>query len=432
MLACPVFRSTTILSVLSCLFAAGCGGTAAPSASKEAPRVTVVHPVVQSLTDEEDFNGWLEAYKTVDVVSRVRGYITKVHFKDGDLVTEGKTPLFDIDEAPFKADLAKTESQAVSLEAQEAAAKSLAEKNRKLLETNAVSRQEWEESEANAKSYTAQIMAKKAEADRIRLDLNYAKIMAPQTGRVGKANFFEGALVNAGGADQVLTTVVTIDPIYVDFNIDERTVQRYQKANPAAAEDEKSLREREIKFTFGLDTDKGYPHEGKLVFADIKFAEGTGTILVRGVAENKKGLLIPGSRVRVRLPVSDKYDATLVPDTAVNTDQKQKYLLVVGGDKNVKRMNVELGRLLDDGMRVIKSPELKTDVQDHCRRHGKGPVELSGRANPGVFARRGCVRQLVQRQHLRIARSQPRTTGTFRCSRISSSTGRFSPRCSRS
>jgi multidrug efflux pump subunit AcrA (membrane-fusion protein) len=122
------------------------------------------------------------------------------------------------------------------------------------------------------------------------------------------------------------------------------------------------LREREIKFTFGLDTEKGYPHDGTLVFADIKYAEGTGTILVRGVAENKDGLFIPGSRVRVRLPVGDKYSATLVPDAAVSTDQKQKYLLVVGEDKNAKRLNVELGRLLDDGMRVILTPTLKADT----------------------------------------------------------------------
>ena len=128
------------------------------------------------------------------------------------------------------------------------------------------------------------------------------------------------------------------------------------KSNPPGRTRQKPLREQEIKFTFGLDTEKGYPHEGKLVFADIKYTEGTGTILVRGVAENKDGLLIPGSRVRVRLPVSDKYSATLVPDTAVNTDQKQKYLLVVGDDKIVKRRNVELGRLLDDGMRVILTP----------------------------------------------------------------------------
>ena len=267
----------------------------------------------------------------------MRGYITKVHFQDGDLVTEGKTPLFDIDEAPFKAELAQTEAQAKALEAQEVSAKKDLERNRILIKTNAVSQQDLDKSEADAKSFAAQIMAKKAEADRIRLDLKYAKIIAPLTGKIGKANLVEGNLVNAGGSDPVLTTIVTVNPVYVDFNVDERAIQRYQQANSPRPDKEKSLREREIKFTFGLDTEKGFPHEGTLVFADIKYAEGTGTILVRGIAENKNGLFIPGSRVRVRLPLGDKYSATLVPDAAVSTDQKQKYLLVVGEDKNAKR-----------------------------------------------------------------------------------------------
>ena len=115
--------------------------------------------------------------------------------------------------------------------------------------------------------------------------------------------------------------------------------------------------ERKTKITFGLDTEQGFPHEATLVFADIKIASGTGTVLIRGQAENKDGRLVPGSRVRVRLPIGEKYSATLVPDTAVCTDQKMKYLLSVGGDKKVKRVdNVKLGRLLDDGMRVILAP----------------------------------------------------------------------------
>ena len=108
-----------------------------------------------------------------------------------------------------------------------------------------------------------------------------------------------------------------------------------------------------MPFSFGLDTEKGFPHEGHLVFADNKYTEGTGTILVRGVAENPDGRLIPGSRVRVRVPVSDKYEAAVVPDTAVLSDQDRKYLLVLGKDNVVLRRDITPGRLLDDGMRVI-------------------------------------------------------------------------------
>jgi RND family efflux transporter MFP subunit len=357
-----LFRFTRILVILGCSAACGCGDNKPADKPKEAPRVTVAHPITSSLTDEADYNGWLEAFKTVDVRARVRGHITKVHFQDGDLVTEGKTPLFDIDEAPFQAELAQTEAQREALVSQEVSASKLAERDRILIKTNAVSQQDLDKAEADAKSYGAQIMAKKAQADRIRLDLKYAKILAPLTGKIGKANLNEGDLVNAGGTDPVLATIVTVDPVYVDFNVDERAIQRYQQANSPQSGSPQALRDRKIKFTFGLDTEKGYPHEGTLVFADIKYAEGTGTILVRGVAENKQGLFIPGSRVRVRLPIGDKYLATLVPDVAVSTDQKQKYLLVVGKDNIVKRVNVELGRLLDDGMRVVLSPPLKPDA----------------------------------------------------------------------
>jgi RND family efflux transporter MFP subunit len=357
-----LFRPTGIFMLLGCLAASGCTDKKPADKANEAPRVTVAHPITRMLTDEADYNGWLEAFKTVDVRARVRGHITKVHFQDGDLVTEGKTPLFDIDEGPFLAELAQTEAQVKSLESQEVSASKLVERDRILIKSNAVSQQDLDKAEADAKSFGAQIMAKKAEADRTRLDLKYARIIAPLTGRIGKANLVEGNLVNAGGTDPVLATIVTVDPVYVDFNVDERAIQRYQQASSPSSDKQQPLREREIKFTFGLDSEKAYPHEGTLVFADIKYAEGTGTILVRGVAANKDGRFIPGSRVRVRLPVGDKYSATLVPDTAVSTDQKQKYLLVVGDDKNAKRVNVELGRLLDDGMRVVLSPTLKADT----------------------------------------------------------------------
>jgi RND family efflux transporter MFP subunit len=294
----------------------------------------------------------------------VSGYITKVYFKDGEMVEEGKTPLFDIDPDPFRAQLAQIEAQRAALVAQQVAAANVVKRNQELIKTNAVSQQELEKSIADENSFESQIKAKDADADRVKLDLKYAKIIAPLTGKVGKANYFEGAMVTTVGNPPVLTTIVTVTPVYVDFNVDERAIQRYQQSALGKSESAKPFRERNYIFHFGLDTEKGYPHEAHLVFADIKYAEGTGTVLVRGETDNKDSLFVPGSRVRVRLPTSDKYSATIVPDDAVCTDQGKKYLLVVGADKNVKRVNVELGRLLDDGMRVITSatPELKPDT----------------------------------------------------------------------
>ena len=355
-------RSSSCMFFVAILLVAGCGPSASTEKKREAPRVTVAHPVVRSMVDEDDYNGWLQESKKVEVRARVRGHITKVHFHDGDIVKEGQ-PLFDLDTAPFEAELKQAEAQARALESQKLAADKEVERNKILLKSSAVSQQDYEKSVANAGSFDAQIAAKKAEADRRRLDLKYAKITADLTGKISKANLTEGNLINAGGSDPLLTTILAIDPIYVDFNVDERAMQRYQEIGSGrrGKDDQKSLRDQKMVFSFGLDTEKGFPNEGHLVFADNKYAEGTGTILVRGVAPNPDGRLIPGSRVRVRIPVSDKYDAAVVPDTAVNTDQDQKYLLIVGEDNVVKRQNVRLGRLLDDGMRVILEPKLKAD-----------------------------------------------------------------------
>jgi RND family efflux transporter MFP subunit len=360
-IACPV-RSLLSLSVLASITLVGCGPKSSTEKQKESPRVTVAHPVVRSLVDEDDYNGWLEPIKMVEVRARVRGHIRKVHFNDGDFVKEGQ-PLFDLDPAPFEAEVKQAEAQMRAFDAQKAAAEKDVARYAALIQSGGATKQQLEKAEADVSSYDAQIAAKRADVERRQLDLKYSKITAELTGKISKALLTEGNLVNAGGSDPLLTTIVSIDPICVDFNVDERAMQRYQEigARQQSKDKQQPLRDRAMPFRFGLDTEKGFPHEGRLVFADNKYTEGTGTILVRGEAGNPDGRLIPGSRVRVRLPVSDKYAAILVPDTAVNTDQDQKYLLVVGKDKIVKRQSVRLGRLLDDGMRVVLEPELKPD-----------------------------------------------------------------------
>ena len=253
-----------------------------------------------------------------------------------------------------------------------------------MVKTGAASRQDVDKAQADADSYDARIAALLEQIKGHELDLQYSRIAADLAGKIGKANLSAGNLVNAGGTDPVLTTIVSVDPIYIDFNVDERAMQSYQRSGLGRGDKggQVPLRQREIPFSFRLDTEEGYPHQGHLVFADNKYAAGTGTILVRGIAKNPDGTLIPGSRVRVRIPVSDKYQATLVPDTAVNTDQDQKYLLVVGEGNVVKRQNVRLGRLLDNGLRVVLEPELKRNRLDHRRRNGVSAAELSRRADP--------------------------------------------------
>ena len=346
--------------MLTALMVAGCGRSETADKPKGAPRVTVAHPVVKSLVDEDDYNGWLEASQTVDVRARVRGHIQKVNFKDGDMVRKDQL-LFQLDPRPFQAAIDEAVAQAKALDSQKIAADKEVVREAELLKASAVSQAEYEKTVADAQSYTARIDAKMQAVEKCKLDLEFSQVTAPIAGKIGRAMLTEGNLVNAGGSDPLLATIVAVDPIYVDFNVDERAIQHYQEVGAARQGKDKqpTLRAKEMPFFFGLDTEKGYKHEGQIVFADNKYTEGTGTILVRGEAKNPDGKLIPGSRVRVRVPVSDQYEATLIPDTAVNTDQDQKYLLTVGEDKIVKRQNVRLGRLLDDGMRVILEPKLK-------------------------------------------------------------------------
>jgi RND family efflux transporter MFP subunit len=318
------------------------------------PRVTVGHPTARSLIDEDDYTGWLRASQEVEVRSRVRGHIQKIHFRDGEMVKQGQL-LFELDPRPFQAALEQSLAQAKVADAQRLAAEKDLARDRELILQKAVSQAELEKAEANALSFAAQVAAATQQAEQSKLNLEYSRIAAPINGRISRARLTQGNLVDAGGTDPVLTTIVAIDPLYVYFSVDERALQRYQKSrqHEAGSESAASLRELKIPFRFGLDTDEGFPHAGVLDFAENKVASSTGTIELRGGAPNPDGQLIPGSRVRVRVPVSDPYEAVVVPDSAVLSDLDRKYMLILGKDNVVLRRDFTPGRLLDDGMRVI-------------------------------------------------------------------------------
>jgi RND family efflux transporter MFP subunit len=351
-------RKTTRRCLAGALLAfalAACGEKAVPPPAP--PKVTVAHPEERELVDQDEYTGWLEAVETVEVRARVRGYIAKVYFTDGQIVGTGDL-LFELDPRPFQAELQRVREQLGVYEAQKVAAEKEDARMKFLVGKGAVSQREAEKAEAQVKSLESQIGATKEEIARRELDLEYSRITAPIGGKISRALLTVGNLVQAGGTDPLLTTIVSIDPIYVYFNIDERSLQRYQQRHPRRPEG--TLKEARLPFRFGLDTDEGYPHDGVLDFADNRVDRDTGTIQVRGVARNPKGRFVPGSRVRVRVPVSDPYKGILVPDTAVLTDQDNKYLLVVDDRSVVHRRDVKLGKLLEDGMRLV----LPGDGQD--------------------------------------------------------------------
>ncbi len=315
--------SCLLVSGLLCFAAVGCKGTVAEPPKAQPPKVTVSNPIQRELVDEEDFSGWLQSSEVVEVRARVRGYIEKVHFWDGDLV-EKDTLLFELDPRPFQVAIDEAIAQSGAYEAQKVAAEKDVDRYTELVKSGGASKQQLDKSIADAASYDAQINALKEQVKKYQLDLEFSRITAPIAGRISRAMLTEGNLVNAGGSDPLLTTIVALNPMHVYFSVDERTLQRVarqRREKDAAPDAPESLRERKMPFSFGLDSDQGYPHAGVLDFADNRVDAQTGTIQVRGVVEDKQGLFVAGSRVKVRVPVSDAYSAVLVPDSAILSDQ---------------------------------------------------------------------------------------------------------------
>jgi RND family efflux transporter MFP subunit len=342
----------------------GCERTA-PRAEPPPPKVMVQQPEQRQLVDYDQYHGWLDSVASVDVRSRVRGEIQKVGFTDGQLVQEGQL-LFQIDPRPFQADVDRAKNQLRIYKAQLDKAQLEQKRVQDLYAKGGATDKERDTAIATTESLKAQVDAQGQEIKLKELDLQYAHIVAPIAGRVSRALLTVGNLVNAGGGEQVLTNITSIDPIYLYFYVDERSLQRYQKTHAASAPRAQGVKELKIPISFGLETDEGYPNSGFIDYADNKVDPTTGTIVVRGSVQNPDGRLISGSRARIRVPVSDARGVTVVPDTAVQSDQDRKYLLVIDAKNVVQRRDVRLGKLLDDGMRIIlpaggNAPGLRAD-----------------------------------------------------------------------
>jgi RND family efflux transporter MFP subunit len=287
----------------------------------------------------------------------VKGHINKVHFTDGQYVKKGDL-LFELDPRPFEAEIGKASDNLKVYEAQKVAADKEEARLRTLQTKGGASLQQVEKAEADALALAAQISGTKNEIARARLDLEYSRITADIAGRISKAEMGAGNLVNAGGSDPLLTTIVSLDPIKVYFNVDERSMLRYAKSVGESGGNLSKLlanmKDRKAAFEFALDGETGFTHKGELKFGDNRVDTSTGTIQVYGTVPNPNGMFQPGSRVRVRLTIGKPYIASLVKDTAILSDQDKRYVLVVDDKKTVKRRDVTLGAITDEGMRAIQ------------------------------------------------------------------------------
>jgi RND family efflux transporter MFP subunit len=328
---------------LAGMMLAGCGDATPALAPSEPPVVTVSQPLEKEITDYDQYTGRLEAAETVEVRARVRGELKKIHFKDGTLVKAGD-PLFDLDPRTYKAALDAAVAKKDIAEAQLKLADTELDRNRALLARDAAAARDVEAWLAKKGVATGEVEAAKAEIDRTKLDVEFTQIKAPIAGKISRAQVTTGNLINAGGGDTLLTTIVSVDPIYVYFDVDERSLQLYRERR-AKELGKKSKEVPAIPVFLGLITDGDrFPREGVIDFAENKLNPATGTIRVRGVFANKDGQLTPGQFARIRLPVGEKYKGLLVIDSAIGIDQGQKYLLIVNKENKAEYRPVTPGR----------------------------------------------------------------------------------------
>ena len=322
---------------------AGCSGADAQGGPPPAAPVSVSPAVQRTISDTEEFSGRIEATEFVELRPRVAGTVERVHFADGAFVTKGQA-LFTIDARPFQAELARAESQLVVAKARAELANAELARARKLLDANAASRQEFDQLSSGARTGDADMKAAEAQVRSARLNVEYATVRAPISGRASRASVTAGNLVNE---QVVLTSIASVGKVYAYFDGSEQTYLRV-----------KSSTERTPAVRLGLANESGYPHEGKVDFVDNRLNPQTGAIRMRAVFDNAKGQFTPGLAARMVLSTSTPYTAVLVPERAIGTDQTKKTVFVVGANGQPQFREVKLGPLLG-GMRVVTNGSVK-------------------------------------------------------------------------
>lgn len=309
--------------------------------------MSVAEVVQRDVVDWEEYTGRLEAVKRVEIRPRVSGYVLGVHFTEGAEVRKGQL-LFQIDPRPFQAEVDQARRFLERARSQLVKAKGDLERGDRLLTARAISREEYDQRTAASREAEAAVRAATAALEAAALNLEFTRVSAPIAGRVSRAQVVEGNLVAGGsGNATLLTTIVSLDPIYAYFDIDERAFLRYAaQARTAAANGG-------LPVALGLGSEAGHPHEGRLDFVDNGVDPQTGTIRARGVFPNADRRFTPGLFVRVKLPLSDRYPALLVNERAIGTDQGNKFVLVLDDRNTVQYRAVKLGPALD-GLRVVR------------------------------------------------------------------------------
>ena len=313
--------------------------------------VSVAAVVQQDIALWDEFSGRLEAVQRVDVRPRVPGAVQAVHFREGALVKQGDL-LFTVDPAPYAAEVDRAEAQVVAAQARVSYTRSEMERAARLWEERAIAQREHDERVNAQREADANLRAAQAALQTARLNLGYTQVRAPVAGRVGRIEVTVGNLVASGAGAPVLTTLVSVSPIYASFDTDEQIVARALEGLRSGKSARTAI--ESIPVQMGTGTTGGTPHAGHLQLIDNQVDARSGTVRVRAVFDNADGALMPGQFARIRMGQARSTQALLINERAVGTDQNKKFVMVVGDGNKAEYREVTLGVPID-GLRVVTS-----------------------------------------------------------------------------
>ena len=318
------------------------------------PAVTVAEPVKRTVFDYDEYVGRFTAINSVEVRARVSGYLDKLHFKDGQLVKQGDL-LFTIDKRPFQNTLDQARANLVQAQSNVAFTESDYTRGQQLVRDKTITDQTFEQRAQAFRNAKASVSANEAAVRQAELDLEFTELRAPINGRIGDRRVTPGNLVTGGtgGNTTLLAIIVSTDPIYFEFTFDEASYLRYERLAKEGGQDVAS-RNAGVQVALKLIDEKDFDHEGRMDFVDNVIDRSTGTIRGRAVFSNPSAVFTPGMFGRVRVPGSLPYEALLVPDAAIGTEQAQRYVIVIDAQDTARQRYVTPGQLTSDNLRVIK------------------------------------------------------------------------------
>ena len=335
---------------------AGCSGSQNQAPSPPPQAVTVANPVKRTIVDQDQYVGRFVAIDSVEIRARLSGYLSQIHFQDGEIVKQGDL-LFTIDRRPFQIVLDQARANLELAKANLAFAESDLARGQELLRNKTITEQTFEQRTQAKRVAEASVAAQEALVHSAELDLNqFTELRAPVAGRIGDRRVSIGNLVTGGtsGNTTLLATIVSIDPIRFEFTFDEAAFLRYQRlAKDGQGGKDVANHEGSTPVKIKLIDEPDFIHEGHMDFVDNAIDRSTGTIRGRAQFGNTDGLFTPGMFASVRVPASQSYEALLVPDVAIGSEQARKYVLVVDGENVARPKYVTLGDVVD-GLRVVK------------------------------------------------------------------------------